>query len=116
MQGDAISTRHRGYPVGRVIVTVENGVPQVVAFLRVPDAGMLRLAIDAAGTVVIDTAGCTYLAIDADTLRLIGHLAEDGRDLAADLARCWDNGLGTWVAYGHLVTHPRPIDLHETLA
>lgn len=120
MQGQDHATYHLaltgGYPVNRAIVIVEDGVPEIAAFITIDDGRVLRLNLDAAGAVAIDTEGFTFLTFGADTLRLIGHLAEDGRDLAADLARCWDNDRETWVGYGHMVTHPRPIDLHETLA
>jgi hypothetical protein len=98
-----------GYPLGRAIVIVENGEPWVTAFILDKGDRLLRLHFHDAGEIIIETGRTPFLEIDSASLRLIRDLAEEGRDLAADLARC----RGDFV---HLVTHPRPIDLHETLA
>ena len=108
--------RTGGYPVDRAIVIVQNGVPQVVAFVRDLDGNVLRLCFDAGGMIAIDSADHAWLFLDAATLQQIGRIAEEARSLAADIARCWDDARETWVGHEYLLTHPHPIDLHETLA
>lgn len=98
-----------GYPVNKVIVIVEDGEPQTVAFLTDVDDAMLKLAFNVVGEMTVDTGPYPFITLDVDTMQLIQRLAIDGMDLAADLARCGQD-------FGHLITHPRPIDLHETLA